>query len=250
MAVGLARRIGANAVRAARPRTWRWLWRRLRTPTFLEFYAAYVDAHAAVDPVEAVGGRWDEIGALQCEFLLREGLRPDHAMLDVGCGALRGGRHFIRYLDPGKYFGVDISSVVLAAARRVMLEDQLIDKEPTLQLVSDTSFEWFGDRVFDVILAQSVFTHMRPADLGRVFAHVPRVMAAHTVFYATCFLGRDSLWRGMTGTTFAYPFDLFATLGARHGLEVSALREDQYPHPYGTTMLRITRRNSSENHGP
>jgi SAM-dependent methyltransferase len=242
MAGGIVADVSTAARRAARPRTWRWLWRRLLTPTFVEFYAGYVNEHASVDPVEAIGGRWDEIGALQFEFLRREGLRPDQTMLDFGCGALRGGRHFIRYLDPGRYCGVDISSTVLAVGRRVVAAEQLTAKEPALQLVADTRFDWFVDRLFDVILAQSVFTHMLPADLSDVFAHVPRIMAPHSVFYATCYLGTDSLWRRMTGTTFAYPFELFTTLAAPHGLDVRLLPVERYPHPYGTRMLAITRR--------
>src|SRR5205807_6035012 len=55
-----------------------------------------------------VGGAWEEIGRLQFEFLTGNGLKPHHRLLDVGCGALRGGLHFIRYLDEGNYVGVDL----------------------------------------------------------------------------------------------------------------------------------------------
>ena len=36
----------------------------------------------------ATGGHWDEEGAWVFDFLRRQGLRPDHYMLDVGCGSL------------------------------------------------------------------------------------------------------------------------------------------------------------------
>ena len=48
------------------------------------------DAHR-----EQVGGLWDEIGALQIDFLRAQGLRPGDTLLDVGCGCLRGGVHFV-----------------------------------------------------------------------------------------------------------------------------------------------------------
>src|ERR1035438_2924105 len=57
--------------------------------------------------VGGAGPMWDSIGALQFEFLKSRGLLPDHRFMDVGCGALRGGSHFIRYLDPGCYHGID-----------------------------------------------------------------------------------------------------------------------------------------------
>ena len=56
-----------------------------------------------------VGGMWDEIGQLQFDFLLNHGLCQNHALIDVGCGALRGGTKCIDYLDPFKYFGTDIN---------------------------------------------------------------------------------------------------------------------------------------------
>lgn len=39
----------------------------------------------------AVGGMWDEIGKLQFEFMVKQGLKPHHKFLDIGCGSLRGG---------------------------------------------------------------------------------------------------------------------------------------------------------------
>lgn len=54
-----------------------------------------------------VGGLWEEIGQLQCAFLVAQGLKSFHCLLDIGCGALRGGVHFIRYLDPGNYLGLE-----------------------------------------------------------------------------------------------------------------------------------------------
>src|SRR3954468_23923578 len=66
-----------------------------------------------------VGGAWEEIGRLQFDYLVSQGLRPHHRLLDVGCGAMRGGVHFAAYLDPGHYFGIDVNDRLLEAARRV-----------------------------------------------------------------------------------------------------------------------------------
>jgi hypothetical protein len=58
---------------------------------------------------KAVGGLWDEIGRLQFDYFVSQGLVPHHRLLDLGCGSLRGGVHFIAYLDPDRYSGVDRS---------------------------------------------------------------------------------------------------------------------------------------------
>ncbi len=43
-----------------------------------------------------VGGSWDELGQLQFEFLKKSGLGAEHKLLDIGCGCLRGGIHFVK----------------------------------------------------------------------------------------------------------------------------------------------------------
>src|SRR5207248_6045542 len=52
-------------------------------------------------------GRPWALGRYVFEFLVESGCRPDHRVLDFGCGALRAGVHVIPYLNAGNYFGVD-----------------------------------------------------------------------------------------------------------------------------------------------
>ena len=42
-----------------------------------------------------VGGLWEALGSLQFKFMIDRGLEPQHVLLDVGCGTLRGGVRFI-----------------------------------------------------------------------------------------------------------------------------------------------------------
>ena len=67
---------------------------------------------------EFVGSFWDEIGILQFEFLVKNGLKPHHQVLDLGCGALRGGVHIIKYLNKHCYTGLDANSSLLRAAKK------------------------------------------------------------------------------------------------------------------------------------
>ena len=59
---------------------------------------------------------WLEIGQMQFDYLVKHGLQPGDRMLEIGCGNLRAGRLFIDYLDPGNYYGIDISPDILLAA--------------------------------------------------------------------------------------------------------------------------------------
>src|SRR4051794_14007689 len=79
---------------------------------------------------DRVGGRWDELGELQLRFLVEHGLQPGHRLLDMGCGALRGGVRFVEYLDPGHYYGVDVNQSLLDVGFERELDDALRSRLP------------------------------------------------------------------------------------------------------------------------
>src|SRR5690606_34302114 len=137
----------------------------------------------------AIGGMWDEIGLLQYDFLLHKGLQPCHSLLDIGCGTLRGGRHFIRYLTTGKYCGIDISPKAIEYARELVIREGLSEKQARLVVNEERHlrFEKLVGETFDYILAQSVFTHLKPEHIRECFEHLGRVMHDASIFYFTYF---------------------------------------------------------------
>lgn len=64
-----------------------------------------------------IGGRWDEIGKLQFDFLVSKGLKPHHALLDIACGSVRLGIHAIPYLDQSCYLGLEKESGMLSGKK-------------------------------------------------------------------------------------------------------------------------------------
>jgi SAM-dependent methyltransferase len=129
--------------------------------------------------------RWEELGELQFDFLVERGLAPHHYLLDVGCGPLRAGVHFIRYLEPGHYYGVDKHSAVLEESRRVELpRNGLADRRATLAAIDDFGFHRLG-RTFDYAIAQSVFTHLPLNSIIRCLLEMDRALAPGGEFYAT-----------------------------------------------------------------
>ncbi len=112
-----------------------------------------------------VGGRWDEIGKLQYEFMLSRGLQPEHVFLDIACGSLRGGVHFIPYLDAGNYLGIDRESVLIERGLSKELPPEVREeKRPEFVVSGDFEFDRFSKRP-DFSLAQSLFTHLSPDDI-------------------------------------------------------------------------------------
>ena len=136
---------------------------------------------------KAVGEMWEEIGKLQFDFLINRGLKPDHYFLDVGCGSLRGGVHFIRYLKPGHYFGIDNNKELLDAGRNVELKRyNLIEQSPILVQMDNFDFQSLNTQ-FNYVIAQSVFTHLPLNNIIRCIINIEKVLVQDGRFYATFF---------------------------------------------------------------
>jgi ubiquinone/menaquinone biosynthesis C-methylase UbiE len=134
----------------------------------------------------AVGLVWDEVGKWELELLVSRGLRPEHRLLDVGCGSLRGGLNFMTYLRPGHYFGVDISPELLAAGRHEVADAGLSDRLPVLR-ETDTFEVDFDSIRFDYALAASLFTHLPLNSIELCLARVAEVLTPGGELYATYF---------------------------------------------------------------
>jgi SAM-dependent methyltransferase len=138
---------------------------------------------------ERVGGLWDEIGRLQIDFLRGQGLRPGDRLLDVGCGSLRGGVHFVRFLEPGRYYGIDKDADLVRAGVEIELPRAgLAGRLDADHLLVTDAFEGarFGVS-FDVAWAQSLFTHLRAPDIRRCLEQTARCVRPGGRFFATFF---------------------------------------------------------------
>lgn len=201
---------------------------------------------------DAIGGLWDQIGRLQLEFMIAQGLEPHHVLLDIGCGSLRGGVHFVRYLDDGHYYGIDAEQWLLDAAVRVELSRAgLTDRHIHLLCRDDFDFSAFGTS-FDFAIAQSVFTHLPWNSILRCLRNVRDVLRPTGRFYATFFEDPDgshqvtSIRQTPGGIVtypdkdpYHYPFDVFAELARRTGLAVRYL--GAWDHPRNQRMMVFTR---------
>uniref|UniRef100_A0A803KPJ7 Methyltransferase type 12 domain-containing protein n=1 Tax=Chenopodium quinoa TaxID=63459 RepID=A0A803KPJ7_CHEQI len=97
------------------------------------------------------------------EFLAESAhLSPDAQVLEIGCGTLRVGLHFIRYLKPEHFHCLERDELSLMAAFRYELPSQgLLHKRPIIVKGEDMDFSRFGSEVtYDLIYASAVFLHM------------------------------------------------------------------------------------------
>jgi SAM-dependent methyltransferase len=134
-----------------------------------------------------VGGVWDTHGQHQFEFMKSVGLRPEHKLLDIGCGCFRAGRYFIDYLDPGNYFGIDANHSLLQTGYDIELSDAQRARLPISNLRANDRFAVdFGTQV-DFALAQSVFTHVSLNHIRLCLYRASKVVKPGGSFYATFF---------------------------------------------------------------
>lgn len=186
---------------------------------------------------DAIGGYDSEIGDLQFEFLKTHGLSPDDNMLDIGCGALRGGKRFMKYLNSGNYTGIDINENIIETGKEKLDDEFLKENDPTLIVNNDLKFSEFSrSNDFDYILAQSVFTHLPADDVNECFRNIDSVMNDGSVFYATFSEGTDPT----SFVNYGYDASEIVSMAEQHGLEATALPPEAYPHPGGQRMLEIT----------
>jgi len=138
---------------------------------------------------EMVGGLWDELGRLQLDFLEREGLTANVTLLDVGCGCLRAGVHFVRFLEPGRYYGIDVNaSLIQAGLEHELPLAGLAGRIAPDHLLVNGAFEaWRFGVAFDYALAQSVFTHLPAALIARGLRELARCVRPGGRLYATFF---------------------------------------------------------------
>jgi len=110
-------------------------------------------------------------------------------ILDIGCGCLRGGVHLIRFLQPGNYFGMDISEALLQAGYDIELSKAgLQEKLPRSNLLSEKHF--CANRLgvnFDMMMAQSVFSHLPLNHIRKCLIEMAKCMNIGGILYATFF---------------------------------------------------------------
>lgn len=186
-----------------------------------------------------VGGLWHEVGKLQFDFLLARGLRPDHVLLDVACGSLRGGVYFIDYLEPGNYLGIDREQKLIQLGLDHELAPGVAEEKRPEFVVSDSfEFDRFSKRP-DVSLAQSLFSHLTAGDISLCLTRLRPIVAAGHSFYASFNEGTSA---GNPGTSdshgyFAYGVDELSTLAAAAGWDTDYLGD--WGHPRGQKMMRF-----------
>lgn len=134
------------------------------------------------DAIIRVGGNGDFEAKSQYDFMLKQGLKPFHHFLDLGCGCLRGTIRLIDYLDEARFHGADVSQGLLTAAEHRIKTMGIKNTPMFIRLNSFSDLRNFFTK-FDYILSVSLLTHLLPDAVSDLFGAVKDVLAENGVWY-------------------------------------------------------------------
>lgn len=190
---------------------------------------------------EYVGGRWDEIGRLQFEFLRAHGLRPEHVLLDVACGSLRAGVWLIPYLNANHYWGLEKEQELVDAGLSRELPSQVRESKSPRFLIN-AEFDVAGmDRHADFIWIHSLFTHLPLDVIEHCLMRLKLAATRETKCYATFFetlTERENLSTSHDHETFFYTREELSACARRAGWTVIYIGE--WGHPRGQRIVQLT----------
>ncbi len=149
--------------------------------------------HSLVGPSKL----WKMKREFQIKFLKNAGLKPQHVLLDIGCGTLRGGIPIIEYLENKHYFGIESRKDVLDEGRNELDELGFMHKEPNLVAEANILDVNLTEK-FDYIWAFSVLIHMHDGVLCDTLDFVSSHLLDVGVFYANVNIGsgESGNWQG------------------------------------------------------
>lgn len=184
-----------------------------------------------------VGGLWDEIGALQFNFLVSQGLRPSDCLLDIACGCLRGGVHFIRFLDAGNYLGIDKEARLIELGVDQELGRETLNlKRPEFVVSSD--FEFSFSKRPNYSIAQSLFTHLNRDDIMSCMSSLRKIATDDHVFFATYLVGNSRNCPAVSHShaRFEYSVEEMCAFGQEAGWAATHIGD--WGHPRHQQMMR------------
>jgi SAM-dependent methyltransferase len=179
-------------------------------------------------------GAWGELQRYQLRLLRANGLRPNHKLLDLGCGPLQGGIAFIKYLERAGYTGIDYDPERIQAAEKQIARHRLAAKLPTVAVSSTFGKAELENQTFDFIWASQVLCFFNDKAMDELFSTVRQQLKAGGKFIGDVFALDHHEFRfpENPGTYFRHTPESLQAVAEKHGLKVRCLGTiEQYGYP-------------------
>jgi SAM-dependent methyltransferase len=105
-------------------------------------------------------------------------IKKSTRVVDYGCGSLRVGGHFIRYLNPNCYFGLDVTMGFIEIGKELVGKSLMTKKRPLFGAIEEASLARAAKFKADVVLSMSVCYHVLPDEAPDYFGNLARLTRA------------------------------------------------------------------------
>lgn len=145
------------------------------------------------------GKFYDIMGNHQLDLLKKNGCKPHHKVLEIGCGALSAGSKIMAYLDRGNYAGLEPNMDVLAAG---MNRYEKLHKEKEARF-SPTN-EFLAPFPCQYVISHSVINHCTVYQVETMLDACYTMLRDNGVIIASLRLGDNT-----NPTEWQYPQSIF-----------------------------------------
>lgn len=153
----------------------------------LRAYIPGLREHHRLEAMVGPLGFWHALQRYHLQLLTSNGLKPHHALLDIGCGPLQGGVAFIKYLEEENYTGLDIDPLRIDTARQQVLRHHLTNKKPELFISSSFGQRELAERKFDFMWASQILYYFDDAPMHELLTMVAERLAPDGKFLGDVF---------------------------------------------------------------
>lgn len=108
------------------------------------------------------------------------GLKPEHFCVEYGCGSLWAAEPVLGYLQPGKYYGLDLTDQFYEFGRQ-RIGDLLAEKQARLAVITPESLREVAALRPDFIFSRKVLAHVKDDALPRYLTNIASLMNEKTV---------------------------------------------------------------------
>jgi len=108
------------------------------------------------------------------------GLKPHDVCIDYGCGSLRVGQHLIAYLEPGHYWGLDITDRFFKDGLDLLPVGLIEGRRPNIRVIAEDSLREAAAAEADFVVSTLVLSHIHPGELGIYFDRTLGLMCEKT----------------------------------------------------------------------
>jgi SAM-dependent methyltransferase len=118
-------------------------------------------------------------------YLRRFGMQAHDRLVDYGCGSLRVGAHFIRYLQHDRYFGLDVTMDFIELGIAEIGDELIREKRPRFGPLEEGPIGEAADFAPDWVIATACAFQIHPDDKPEFFGNIKRI--AHRPGCTVCF---------------------------------------------------------------